>query len=195
MIDYDDISKTYDNYRSYANSEVRQLIRFGKIEKGRKILDLGCGTGNLSARLSECILVDTIGVDKSFQMLEKASKKGLKVLGADADRCPLPFKNDSFDVVIGAYVIHHILNRKDLIRECFRILDGGALILLTSSHVQIENMHPVIKEFFPSLIEMDKKRFPEISTLDYLFQSAGFQDIRHEELVVGKIPIENGGEL
>ncbi len=77
-IDYNDISKTYDNYRSYGYSEVSQLIRFGKIEKGMKILDLGCGTGNLSAQLSECILVDTIGVDQSFQMLEKAKKKSIK---------------------------------------------------------------------------------------------------------------------
>jgi hypothetical protein len=78
----------------------------------------------------------------------------------------------------------------DLIRECFRILNDGALILLTSSHVQIENLHPVIKEFFPSLIEMDKKRFPEISKLDYFFEMAGFRDIRHEELIISKIPID-----
>jgi SAM-dependent methyltransferase len=189
-IDYNDISKTYDNYRSYGYSEVSQLISFGKIERGMRILDLGCGTGNLSAQLWECILVDTIGVDKSLQMLTKASKKGLKVLCADADLSPLPFKNEPFDAVIGSYVIHHIKNRMDLIRECFRILNNGALILLTSSHAQIENLHPVIKEFFPSLIEMDKKRFPEISKLDHLFESAGFTDIRHEELVISKIPID-----
>ena len=189
-IDYNDISKTYDNYRSYGYSEVSQLIRFGKIEKDMKILDLGCGTGNLSAQLSDCISVEPIGVDQSFQMLEKAIKKGLRVLGADADLIPLPFKNESFDVVIGAYVIHHIKNRINLIKECFRILNDGALILLTSSHFQIENLHPVIKEFFPSLIEMDKKRFPEISKLDHFFESAGFRDIRHEELVISKIPID-----
>ena len=39
-IDYSNISKTYDNYRSYAYSEIRQLIRFGKLENGMKILDL-----------------------------------------------------------------------------------------------------------------------------------------------------------
>ncbi len=189
-IDYNDISKTYDHYRSYAYSEVMQLMRFGRIEKGMKILDLGCGTGNLSAQLLDCISLETIGVDKSLPMLEKASKKGLKVLCADADLNPLPFKDESLDVVIGAYVIQHIKNRVDLIRECHRILNEGALILLTSSHVQIENLHPVMKEFFPSLIEMDKKRFPEISKLDYFFESAGFRDIRHEELVISKIPID-----
>jgi len=189
-IDYNNISKTYDNHRSFANSEVLQLIRFGKIEKGMKILDLGCGTGNLSAQLLDCIRVDTIGMDKSFQMLEKARKKALPVLCADADLCPLPFKNASFDVVIMSYVIHHIKNRMDLIKECFRILNGGPIILLTSSHDQIEGMHPVINEFFPSLIEMDKKRFPELSKLDSFLQMAGFKDIKHEELKITKIPID-----
>ncbi len=37
---------------------------------------------------------------------------------------------------------------------------------------------------------MDKKRFPEISKLDYFFQSAGFKDIEHEELIISKIPID-----
>jgi ubiquinone/menaquinone biosynthesis C-methylase UbiE len=50
-IDYSNISKTYDNYRSYTYSEIQQLIRFGKLENGMKILDLGCGTGNLSTQL------------------------------------------------------------------------------------------------------------------------------------------------
>jgi len=189
-IDYSNISKTYDTHRSFANSEVLQLIRFGKIEKGMKILDLGCGTGNLSAQLSDCILVDIIGMDKSLPMLEKASKKALQVLCADADLCPLPFKNDSFDVVIMAYVIHHIKNRMDLIKECFRILNDGPLILLTSSHDQIERLHPVINEFFPSLIEMDKERFPDITQLDSFLQRVGFKDIKHEELEITKIPID-----
>jgi ubiquinone/menaquinone biosynthesis C-methylase UbiE len=189
-IDYKNISKTYDTYRSFAHSEVLQLIRFGKIERGMTILDLGCGTGNLSAQLLEWTLADTIGMDKSLPMLEKANKKALQVLCADADFCPLPFKNGSFDVVIMAYVIHHIKNRMALIRECFRILNGGALILLTSSHGQIDRLHPVIKDFFPSLIEMDKKRFPEISKLDYFLRMVEFKDIKHEELIITKIPID-----
>jgi len=189
-IDYTNISETYDNHRSYGYSEMLQLIRFGKIAKGMKILDLGCGTGNLSAQLLECTLVDTIGIDRSLQMLERASKKSLQVLCADADHSLLPLKDNSFDLVIGAFVIHHIKNSMALIRECYRIINDGALILITSSHDQIENLHPVLKDYFPSLIEMDKKRFPEVTELDYFFQSAGFESIRHKELTINRIPID-----
>lgn len=188
-IDYSDISKTYDDYRSFSHSEILKLIKFGKLKNGIKILDLGCGTGNLSAGLSECIKVDITGIDKSFPMLKKAKAKSLQVICADADR-NLPFNDGSFDIVIGSYVIHHIKNRMSLIAECFRILCEGSLILLTSSHDQIERLHPVIKEFFPSLIELDKKRFPEISELDHLFKDAGFKNIKHERLIISKIPID-----
>ena len=189
-IDYDTISETYDNHRSWGHSEILQLIRFAKIEPGMKILDLGCGTGNLSAQLLKSILVVTIGIDKSLQMLKKANRKSLQVLCGDADHRILPLKDNSFDLVIGAYVIHKIKNSMALIRGCYRILNNGALILITSSHDQIENLHPVLKEFFPSLIELDMKRFPELTELDGSFQSAGFKSIKHEELVINRIPID-----
>ena len=188
-IDYSHISKTYDNYRSYAYSEMQQLIRFGKLKNEMKILDLGCGTGNISIQLSEFIKLKSIGIDKSLPMLKKASAKALQVLCADADHS-LPFKDHSFDAVIGAYVIHHLKNRNAVIAECFRIIRDGSLIILTSSHDQIERMHPVIKEFFPTLIELDKKIFPEILELDLFFKTAGFKNIRHEELIIRKIPID-----
>lgn len=45
-LNYTEISKTYDNYRSYPKSLIKKIIEFGKINEGMKILDLGCGTGN-----------------------------------------------------------------------------------------------------------------------------------------------------
>jgi SAM-dependent methyltransferase len=189
-IDYSIIFETYDHHRSYAHSEIVQLIRFGEIESNSKILDLGCGTGNLSEQLLECIPVDIIGIDKSLQMLNKARKKSLQVLCGDAGHVSLPLKDNSFDLVIGAFVIHHIKNRMALIRECFRILNDGALIILTSSHRQIENLHPVLNDFFPSLVEIDKRRFPKLTELDNSFQNAGFKRIKHGELIINRIPID-----
>lgn len=189
-VDYTGISKTYDKYRSYPNELIRQVIESANIEKDKRILDLGCGTGNLSVQLSGLINADPIGIDRSIPMLEKARKKMLRVLCADVDHCPLPLHNDSFDVVVGAYVIHHIKNQMALFRECYRILRAGTFILLTSSHDQLEHLSPVINECFPSLIEIDKQRFPDIPKIDYFFKMAGFRDIKYEELILSEIPID-----
>ena len=189
-ISYSEISKTYDNHRSYTEFHMEPLIRFAALKDGMKILDVGCGTGNFSATLREHINIESFGIDISLKMLQKAKAKTLDVLCANVD-FGLPFNERTFDAVIGSYFLHYIKNRGTLIEDCFRVLkDDGPLIFLTSSHDQIEQLHPVLQEFFPSLIEKDKERFPDIPELDCFFKAAGFTKIRHEELTIDKIPID-----
>jgi len=77
-----------------------------------------------------------------------------------------------------------------MLSECYRVLRDGVLVLLTSSHKQIEDQHPIIKDFFPSYIDIDKSRFPDIDRIDYLLESLAFKDIKHEEVTVENIPID-----
>lgn len=187
-ISYNEISKTYDNYRSYPENLIQKIIEYGKINEGMRVLDLGCGTGNISYELQKMNNLDIIGIDKSKQMLTTARKKSLNVICGNID-INLPIRDNSFDVIIGAYVIHQLKNLKVLVSDCYRILKNGILVFLTASHKQIENQHPVIKEFFPGYIEIDKNRFPDIPKIKYLLKYVGFIDIKHQELLVRKIRI------
>jgi ubiquinone/menaquinone biosynthesis C-methylase UbiE len=189
-VNYTDISKTYDEYRSYPESLIKKIIALGRISQGKKVLDLGCGTGNIAWQLQKAIKADVIGVDASFAMLRIAKGKSVEAIRADIDNAPLPFHDGSFDTVLVAYVIHQIKNLKFLLSECYRVLRAGALVLLTSSHKQIENQHPVIKDFFPSFIDIDKGRFPDINQIDNLLNSLGLNDIKHEDMIVENIPID-----
>jgi methionine biosynthesis protein MetW len=189
-VNYTDISKTYDDYRSYPESLIKKIIALGRISQGKKVLDLGCGTGSIASQLQKATKADVIGVDASFAMLRVAKDKSLEVICADIDNAPLPFRDSSFDTVMVAYVIHQIKNLAFLLSECYRVLRAGVLVLLTSSHKQIENQHPVIKNFFPSYIDIDKGRFPDIHQIDYLLNSLGLKDIKHEDMIVENIPID-----
>ena len=189
-IDYAEISRTYDDCRSYPEGLIKRIIEFGKISEGMRILDLGCGTGAVACNLLRLINAEIIGVDISLPMLQVAREKSLEVICANADDGWLPFASNSFNSIIGAYVVHQINNLPLLFSECYRILNDGALVLLTSSHKQIEAQHPVIKQFFPRCIDIDKSRFPDINTIDYLLTSACFKDIEHKEVVVENIPID-----
>ncbi len=190
-VHYTDISKKYDKYRSYSENEIKKIIRFAGIREGARILDLGCGTGNVSSQILELIKADIVGVDISRPMLEVAKSKSLEVVCADACGFHLPFRDSCFDTVIGTYVIHHFGNIPSAFSECHRILRHGALVLLTSGHQQLEYQHPVIRQSFPSLIDIDKARFPDIPEVDRLLNAAGFTDIRHEEIRVENIPIDD----
>jgi ubiquinone/menaquinone biosynthesis C-methylase UbiE len=189
-VNYTDISKTYDDYRSYPENLIKKLIALGRISQGKKVLDLGCGTGNIASQLRKAIKADVIGVDASFAMLKVAKGKSLEVICADIDNQRLPFRDGSFDTLMLVYVIHQIKNLTSLLSECYRVLHNGVLVLLTSSHKQIENQHPVIKDFFPSCIDIDKGRFPDIQQIDDLLDSLGLKDIKHEEMIVENIPID-----
>lgn len=190
-VDYTDISNTYDRRRSYPRELIKKLVDFGTLRKGMKILDAGCGTGNIASQLHKQINIDIIGLDSSLPMLKVARGKSLEVICADADNHPLPFQNGAFDRIIVAYFIHQINNLSLLFAECYRILcDSGVILLLTSSHKQIEYQHPVLKEFFPSGIEIDKRRFPDVARIDYLLDLAGFRSIKHDEVLVESIALD-----
>src|SRR4030066_2119500 len=189
-VNYTDISKTYDDYRAYPESLIKKIIALGRISRGKKVLDLGCGTGNIASQLQKAIKADVIGVDASFAMLKVAKGKSVEVICADMDNQQLPFRDGSFDTIMVAYVIHQIKNLEFLLSECYRVLRDGVLVLLTSSHKQIENQHPVIKDFFPSYVDIDKGRFPDIHQIDKLLNSLGFKDIQHQEVIVENIPID-----
>jgi ubiquinone/menaquinone biosynthesis C-methylase UbiE len=189
-IDYTDLSKTYDDFRSYPEELMRQTVEFGAIRRGMKVLDLGCGTGNVATGLQDMVEVDVIGVDVSAPMLEKANTKSLQVVCADVERDQMPFRNDVFDRILSVYVIHQIRDLALMFSECRRILKDGALVLLTSGHAQIEHQHPVIKEFFPSFIEIEQKRFPDIPQIESLLEDTGFSNVTHREVKVEGIPLD-----
>lgn len=190
-VHYTDISKTYDKYRSYSENQIKEIISFSGIEPGMKVLDLGCGTGNVASSLLKVMNVDIVGLDVSLPMLMVARDKSLEVVCSDAGNNLLPFHNDSFDMIILGYVIHQIGNLESLFPECYRMLRDGSIVLITSSHRQIEHQHPVIKQFFPSLIDIDKTRFPDIPEVDRLLNTAGFREIKHRETCIEKIPLDN----
>ena len=189
-VDYTDISKTYDNHRSYPESLINKIIELGEIDEETKVLDLGCGTGNVAFQLLRLINAKIIGIDISIPMLEIAKEKSLEVICADVDSKKLPFHDDSFGIIIGTYVIQHINNLASLFSECYRILQKGILLLVTANHKQIEGQHSIIKQFFPSFVDIDKGRFPDISKIDHLLNSAGFRDIKHHEIVVANMPLD-----
>lgn len=102
------------------------------------ILDVGCGKGDDLQRISHIDKrISGYGVDTSFDYLIVASEKlrvakNLCLLQAKAEL--LPFKNESFDIVISSEVIEHIdIKRGErLIEEVYRVLKHQGVFIVTT---------------------------------------------------------------
>lgn len=100
---------------------------------GKKILDLGGGTGKLAVRLSK-EGADSYLLDASKQMLKRAQRvlpRNRIFLG---DAACLPFNEDTFDLVLIVDAIHHMPKQQEVLTETCRVLrPGGWLYILDFS--------------------------------------------------------------
>jgi len=93
-------------------------------------LEIGCGTGFFLLNLTQAgVLVDGSVTDISPGMVAaavaNAEALGLSVSGRVADAESLPYADDSFDLVVGHAVLHHIPDVELAFREVLRVLKPG----------------------------------------------------------------------
>jgi trans-aconitate 2-methyltransferase len=98
---------------------------------GERILDIGCGTGRLTAELTRQAGDSgrTVGLDVSHAMLEQARQASPGIGFVRADGAALPFAASTFDAVFSSATFHWIADHARLFREVHTVLKpGGRLI-------------------------------------------------------------------
>lgn len=125
--DYSRQAEHYDETRSASPSVLRALRDALKGASGRRLADIGGGTGNYALALRREGWQPVV-VDRSADMLAHAHAKGLETLEADAQR--LPFADETFDAVTMISMLHHVEDRKAALAEARRVLrTGGRLVI------------------------------------------------------------------
>ena len=104
------------------------------VPTGGRVLDLGCGTGELTRHLAGTELRVT-GCDISANMLGQAAATGPAAAAGwvqlDPDWRTLPFATASFDAVLAASVLEYVGSPAAVLRECARVLRPGGVLLCT----------------------------------------------------------------
>ena len=116
----------------HARARVRHIFQHTQrpIQFG-EALDMGCGTGNLSAALVlEAAASTCIGLDISPGMVQVAQAKTRGIAGCSfrvGSATDLPFQDEKFDLCVGDAFLHHILDIEACLREVFRVLKPGGV--------------------------------------------------------------------
>lgn len=107
--------------------QVELILQAIKATNPKRILDFGCGAGWLSTILSS-EGYQVVGIDVSSSLIKSATTSSAISQFIVGDCMNLPFKDNSFDFVIGIAILHH-LNSARAIVECQRVAKKGATLL------------------------------------------------------------------
>lgn len=139
----------YDNedfFQGYMNIRKQQLNYNNSIEEpsmieiigdisNKTILDLGCGTGELSKRLSENAQ-NILGIDISQKMLnvanEKNSRSNIEYKNLSLEN--ISILNQKFDVIVSSLAFHYVENFQKLITDISRLLKKRGSLIFSQEH-------------------------------------------------------------
>jgi ubiquinone/menaquinone biosynthesis C-methylase UbiE len=127
---YDDFASTYEVGRDHGYHALVDELEASIVIPflpGKRVLEVGCGTGLLLARLAPHA-ASAVGIDLSPGMLELARGRGLEVHEGSATA--LPFEDASFDVVCSFKVLAHVPDIELALREVGRVLRPGGVAVL-----------------------------------------------------------------
>ena len=91
------------------------------VEKNSKVLDVGCGDGELMKYINENITSDIRGIEISKDKVQKCIAKGLTVIEGDAEKDLKQFPLSSFDYVILSQTLQAFLDPENVINELLRV--------------------------------------------------------------------------
>jgi SAM-dependent methyltransferase len=166
--------------------ELRRFIELLKIDESSNVLEVGSGSGGPALFLAKETGCKLTGVDvNEFGIKnanELANERGLsdrvEFKQIDASK-PLPFENDSFDIVFSNDVMCHVPKRQSVLKEWHRVLRPGGQMLFTDalvisgivSHKEIAKRSSIGLYFYPPPGENER-----------MIREAGFEIVTVENL-------------
>lgn len=152
--EYEDETRLAARKAAYAGAEgpdAREVL-FEAIAEAQpeRILEVGCGEGELAERLSRELDAEVIAVDQSARMVDLTRRRGVEARVGRAEQ--LEFHDESFDCVVAAWMLYHVRELDRALAEMARVLrPAGRLVAVTNGRDHVKELYELMgRERMPS---------------------------------------------
>lgn len=176
------LAGTYDHrHRHYIRQTLSQALEALRLSGTERVLDIGCGTGELERLIHERHPRATlVGLDVTPEMLAVAREKFQGVADVTfslGQAESLPCASEDFDVVVSCNMLHHVRSVETMLRECARVLrPRGRLIMIDWSR---DAWHCRLAHYWLRLV---KRSYVKMYRASELVERAAPAGLRREEI-------------
>ena len=175
---------SYDRFMGpYSRELAPRLVAFAGLEPGMRALDVGCGSGLLTAALGDCLgATNVAAADPSEPLLATCADR---VPGADVRQAPaeaLPWPDESFDAVLSQLVLNFVPDADAAVDEMCRVAASGG-ILASCTWDYADGMR-MLRTFWDAAAELDphvpdeqSMRYRSEHELAALWERHGLEDV------------------
>lgn len=184
----------YDQQYGFVWQQAVDLVGLLSAQPGERVLDLGCGTGHLTALIAERG-AETIGIDASPAMIEQARLNFPTLHFEVADG--LDFEGpDGFDAVFSNATLHWILESSRVVGRMHELLKPGGRFVgefggRGNLHTLLEGLQAAIDETAVACPSLTSWYFPSVEEYRVLLERQGFR-VRSATLFDRLTPLEGG---
>lgn len=216
------IARKYDFLNHFLSANIDRRWRQKVSDKLKNVLknpqaivlDVACGTGDLSLELAAAGEAKVIGTDFCRPMLaiakDKTEKSNRQIPYIEGDGMNLSFADASFDAVTIAFGLRNFSNWQDGLRELHRVLKkGGRVAILEFSAPVVPGFRQIFNFYFSRILPRiggavsgsrgayeylpdSVSRFPDQKNLAAMMRKIGFSDVEYKNLTGGIAAIHTG---
>ena len=200
-------------WRRIVSAELRSILD----DPNARVLDVACGTGDLSLELNRGSKAKVIGTDFCRPMLAfaktKSENEAHTIPYIEGDAMGLPFSNGEFDAVTIAFGLRNLANVSEGLKELRRILKpGGRLAVLEVSAPIVPCFGQLFNFYFSHVLPRiggavsgsrgayeylpdSVSKFPNQKKLAALMESTGFETVKYKNLTGGIAALHTGTKI
>lgn len=186
-----------DITREYRHSLYEKV----DIKNKKNILDVGCGTGIITADIASLTDGCITGIDIDGKKLEQATPfvSDPHITLVEGDALQLPFKNKTFDLVVSNVVLIHVKDQQKAVDEMVRVTCKNGIVLAALEPDYAGGLCYPKSDVHSLSLQYLKKMHVDVTTgrkLKYLFRKAGLKtEIGQYSNSLDVINKENGEQI
>lgn len=197
-------------WRRKVRAEIQTILD----DKDALVLDVACGTGDLSLELDRGASAKVIGTDFCRPMLavarEKNTIENTHIPYVEADAMDLSFADESFDALTIAFGLRNLANFSKGLKELLRVIKpGGKIVILEFSSPIVPGFRQLFNFYFAKILPRiggavsgsrgayeylpdSVSKFPDQKALAAMMERTGCSEIKFQNLTGGIAAIHTG---